>query len=159
MGGTADWDTLEYQAKLVVANIQDSTTEGTLRVLKLAEKFIEGTITEAELTELKQSTESGWSEDFTAILNDEGLSTLEKYQRIIAEAIEKGINWEEIKDTVSNTRMTSLRKLASGAEFKDEDTYDLIEDIREASGYYENDLLNTLFDQLKLETGKDIKNN
>lgn len=156
MGGTADWDTLEYQAKLVVANIQDSTTEGTLRVLKLAEKFIEGTITEAELTELKQSTESGWSEDFTAILNDEGLSTLEKYQRIIAEAIEKGINWEEIKDTVSNTRMTSLRKLASGAEFKDEDTYDLIEDIREASGYYENDLLNTLFDQLKLETGKDI---
>lgn len=156
MGGTADWDTLEYQAKLVVANIQDSTEEGTLRVFKLAEKFIEGTITETELTELKQSTENGWSENFTAILNDEGLSTLEKYQRIITEAIEKGINWEEIKETVSSTRMTSLRKLASGTEFKDEDTYDLIKDIREASGYYDNNLLNTLFDQLKLETGKDI---
>ena len=156
MGGTADWDTLEYQAKLVVANIQDSTEEGTLRVFKLAEKFIEGTITETELTELKQSTENGWSENFTAILNDEGLSTLEKYQRIITEAIEKGINWEEIKETISSTRMTSLRKLASGTEFKDEDTYDLIEDIREASGYYDNNLLNTLFDQLKLETGKDI---
>lgn len=156
MGGTADWDTLEYQAKLVVANIQDSTEEGTLRVFKLAEKFVEGTITETELTELKQSTENGWSENFTAILNDEGLSTLEKYQRIITEAIEKGINWEEIKETISNTRMTSLRKLASGTEFKDEDTYDLIKDIREASGYYDNNLLNTLFDQLKLETGKDI---
>ena len=138
---------------------KDTTAENALKFIELSTKAIEGTLTNAEQTELDNLKIDGqWAKDLTTTLAQEDLSIIQKNAAIItatlAAAKENGIGWDQIEGTIQQ-RYTDLLSAyqaeAQGLAITDVNSLGIAESIVDEAGFYSSDSLAQMFTQAEKE--------
>lgn len=154
---TADSDIVLEAEQEMIAGYKDGLNNNVIRYLELYEKKLLGTASETELEELGDIELSAeLSDKITPILTKEGMTTVDKYVAIMQAAMASGANWDEIEQYIKDGYSAKLSQLASGKDFVDLDTYDIMDQVAEAEGQYSQDMLASLFSQIYAETGKEV---
>lgn len=138
---------------------KDNTAENALKFIQLSTKAIEGTLTNAEQTELDNLKIDGqWAKDLTSTLAQEDLSIVQKNAAIIAATLaaaeENGIGWDQIEDTIQQGYtdiLSAYQAEAQGLAINDVNSLGITESIVDEAGFYSNNSLAEFFTQAQKE--------
>ena len=138
-----------------LANTKDTLSENNLRLIELAQKQLEGTLTASEKLEVGKLKVGNTLADLQKKLTGSAENTILTWADLIKEAVE-ALNWSEIEGAVQESYTKALEATAKQQSEKTVDLQDSLNNIGDAAGKYSISVLNALAKNITEETKETI---
>ena len=146
----------EQEAKKIAANAKDTIAKNNLRLIELAQKQLEGTITETEKLEISQLQVGNTFSDLQNKLTQAGETVIVTWADIVGAVIDGSIEWGEIEGGLSKHFKTQLESVIEQQSGQKINLVESINEINDAAGKYSASTLESFAVAFAEQTGQTI---